>query len=204
MPRLACPEEAHGTLHVVQRGRARSACFSRAPDRTAYLRALRECAECEQCAVHAYALMGNHVHLLFTSARAEGAARLMPAVAAYYARHLATAYGHEDSVWEEAYDASPVHARAHLLACMRYIEENPVRAGLALHPGAYPWSSYRANALGEDDALVTPHAHYCSLGRSPDARRAAYAALFARTGERITPVSRRPSGPLSPRARSRS
>ena len=79
-----------------------------------------------------------------------------------------------------------------------------MRAGLALHPGAYPWSSYRANALGEDDALVTPHAHYCSLGRSPDARRAAYAALFARTGERITPVSRRPSGPLSPRARSRS
>ena len=122
MPRLACPEEAHGTLHVVQRGRARSACFSCAVDRTEYLGALCECAECEQCAVHAYALMGNHVHLLFTSARAEGAARLMPAVAAYYARHLATAYGHEDSVWEEAYDASPVHARAHLLACMRYIE----------------------------------------------------------------------------------
>jgi putative transposase len=107
-------------------------------------------------------------------------------------------------LWEEPYDASPVHARRHLLACMRYIEENPVRAGLVAHPGAYPWSSYRANALGEDDALVTPHAHYCSLARSPDARRAAYAALFARAGEGIIPVSRRPSGPLSPRARSRS
>jgi putative transposase len=63
---------------------------------------------------------------------------------------------------------------------MRYIEENPVRAGLAANPGAYPWSSYRANALGEDDALVTPHPHYCSLGRSADARRAAYTASFAR------------------------
>jgi REP-associated tyrosine transposase len=204
MPRLACPEEAHGTLHVVQRGRARAACFSRAVDRTEYLRALRECAESAQCAVHAYALMGNHVHLLLTSAREGGAAHLMPAIASGYARHLAAAYGQEDPVWEEGYDASPVRARRHLLACMRYIEENPVRAGLAAHPGAYPWSSYRANALGEDDALVTPHAHYCSLGRSADARRAAYAALFARTGERITPVSRRPSGPLSPRARSRS
>ena len=204
MPRLACPEEAHGTLHVVQRARDRRACFSCARDCAAYLEALRDCAVRAQCAVHAYALMGNHVHLLFTSARADGAARLMPAIASGYARHLAAAYGQEDSVWEEAYDATPVYMRAQLLFCMRYIEENPVRAGLAAHPGAYPWSSYRANALGEDDALVTPHAHYCSLARSPDARRAAYAALFARAGEGITPVSRRRSGPLSPRARSRS
>jgi putative transposase len=137
--------------------------------------------------------MGNHVHLLFTSVREAGAARLMPAIAAGYARHLATAYGHEERVWEEAYDASPVHARRHLLACMRYIEENPVRAGLAAHPGAYAWSSYRANALGEDDDLVTPHPHYCSLGRSPDARRAAYAASFARFN--------RASGPPASRSR---
>jgi putative transposase len=204
MPRLACPEEPHGTLHVVQRGRERAACFSCARDRAAYLEALRESAARAQCAVHAYALMGNHVHLLFTAVLAAGAARLMPAIASGYARHLAAAYGQEDSVWEEPYDASPVHRQRHLLACMRYIGENPMRAGLALHPGAYPWSSYRANALGEDDALVTPHAHYCSLGRSADARRAAYAALFARTGERITPVSRQPFGSLSPRARSRS
>jgi putative transposase len=204
MPRLACPEEAHSTLHVVQRARERRVCFSCARDCAAYLEALRECAARVECAVHAYALMGNHVHLLFTPARAEGAARLMPAIASGYARHLAAAYGHADPVWEEAYDASPVQARRHLLACMRYIEENPVRAGLAARPGAYPWSSYRANALGEDDALVTPHAHYCSLAHSPDARRAAYAALFARAGEGITPVSRRPSGSLSPRARSRS
>ena len=204
MPRLACPEEPRVTLHVVQRGRERRACFSRARDRAVYLQVLRSCSGCEQCAVHAYALMGNHVHLLFTSAREDGAARLMPAIASDYARHLAATYGHADSVWEDAYDATPVHARRHLFATMRYIEENPVRAGLAAHPGAYPWSSYRANALGENDALVTPHAHYCSLARSPDARRAAYAALFARAGDGITPVSRRPSLSLSPRARSRS
>jgi putative transposase len=65
---------------------------------------------------------------------------------------------------------------------MRYIEENPVRAGLAPSPEAWRWSSYRCNALGEDDALVTPHPHYCSLGRSPDSRRAAYAALFVKKG----------------------
>ena len=186
MPRLACPEEPRGTLHVVQRARERRACFSCARDRTAYLRVLRECAVRAECAVHAYALMGNHVHLLFTAMRAAGAARLMPALATSYAKHLVAAYGHEEALWEEPYDASPVHARAYLLACMRYIEENPVTAGLVAHPGAYPWSSYRANALGEDDALLTPHPHYYALGRSPDERRAAYAALFARAPQTRT------------------
>lgn len=199
MPRLACPEEAHATLHVVQRARERRACFSCTRDRVAYLDALRECAERERCAVHAYALMGNHVHLLLTSVLVNGAARLMPAIAAGYACHLRSAYGDDEALWEEAYDATPVRARRHLFATMRYIEENPVRAGLAAHPGEYRWSSYRANALGENGALLTPHPLYCSLGRSPEERRAAYAALFV-----LTPVSRRPSLSLSPRARSRS
>jgi putative transposase len=130
--------------------------------------------------------MGNHVHLLLTSVRAAGPARLMPADAARYARYVPDGYGQEDGLWEELYDATPVNARRQLLACMRYIEENPVRAGLVHPPGAYHWSGYRANVLGEGDALVTPHPHYFSLGRSPEQRRAAYAALFAS----FTPASR--------------
>jgi len=201
MPRLACPEEAHGTLHVVQRGRDRAACFSCAGDRLAYLALLRGCAAEAECAVHAWALMGNHVHLLFTSVRARGAARLVPVLVARYARHLASAYGHVDAVWEEPYDATPVHTRAQLLFCMRYIEENPVHAGLAPSPPAWRWSSYRANALGEDDALVAPHPHYCSLGRSPAERRAAYAALFDRPA--INRRARRFASPRPPSARCR-
>ena len=178
MPRLACPELARVTLHVVQRGRSRSPCFGCAGDRLAYLDTLRECAQRERCAVHAYVLMGNHVHLLVTSVHANGAARLMPGLAAGYSRHLRSAYGHDEALWEEPYDATPVHARRHLFATMRYIEENPVRAGLASHPAAYRWSSYAANALGKEDLLVTPHVHYYSLGRTPVVRRVAYAASF--------------------------
>lgn len=178
MPRLACPEEPRVTLHVVQRGRSRSPCFSCAGDRIAYLGVLCACSQCEHCAIHAYVLMGNHVHLLFTPLRANGAARLMPALAAGFSRYLLSAHGHEESPWEEPYDATPVHARRHLFTTMRYIEENPVRAGLATHPASYRWSSYYANALGGDDPLVTPHVHYYTLGRTPAARRAAYAASF--------------------------
>jgi len=177
MPRLACPEEAHATLHVVQRGRERYACFSCARDRAAYLDALRACSAQQTCAIHAYALMGNHVHLLLTSGRPAGPSRLVPAIVSAYARYLSDEYGHEGAVWEETYDATPVHTRRQLVACMRYIEGNPVRAGLARSPDAWRWSSYRANALGEHDALITPHSHYCSLGRSPEERRSAYATL---------------------------
>jgi len=186
MPRLACPEQARIPLHLVQRGRARAACFSCAGDRLAYLESLRECVLEAECSVHAWALMGNHVHLLITSVRARGAARLVSKLVARYARHLASAYGHIDAVWEERYDATPVYTRTQLLACMRYIEENPVRAGLAPSAGAWRWSSYRANALGEEDALVTPHPHYYSLGRSPELRRAAYTALFVAATPRVS------------------
>jgi putative transposase len=197
MPRLACPEEPGVTLHVVQRGFGRAACFSGERDRVAYLEGLRECALRCACAVHAYVLMGNHVHLLVTPARANGVTRLMRSIAERYGRHLAEAYGHEGALWEEPFDGSPVHARRYLLACMHYIEENPVRAGLAAHAGAYRWSSYRANALGEEDGLVTPHPLYFALGRTRAERGAAYRALSI-------PPLRRPASPPGSSARSRS
>ncbi len=195
--RLACPEEPRVPLHVVQR--ALAACFSGARDRLAYLEGLRECAARCACAVHAYALMGNHVHLLVTPARDGGATRLMRATAECYARHLAGAHGYDGALWEERFDGTPVHARRYLLACMRYIEANPVSAGLVRDAGAYRWSSFHANALGADDALVTPHPFYYALGRSRGERCAAYLALFARAPAR--PSLRSPRRPL-PRASS--
>src|SRR6266705_917548 len=143
MSRLACPEQPGVALHVVQRGLGRAACYSGERDRIAYLDALRGGAERCACAVHAYVLMGNHVHLLVTPAREGGATRLMRSIAESYGRYLAEAYGHEGALWEEPFDGSPVHARRYLLACMRYIEENPVRAGLAALSGARPESAPR-------------------------------------------------------------
>jgi putative transposase len=180
MSRLACPEQRGVALHLIQRGRGRAACFFRERDGRAYLHWLRAFAARCECAVHAYVLMSNHVHLLVTPARKEGASQLMRAVATRYARHLAEERGRAGALWEEPFDASPVYAPRYLLSCMRYIEENPVRAGLAGDPDAYRWSSFGANAWGRDDPVVTPHALYCALGRSPEARRARYRAMFWR------------------------
>ncbi len=177
MPRLACPEPPGVALHLVQRGRGRAPCFSGPADRVAYLEALRDSARRCRCAVHAYVLMANHVHLLVTPGDERGASRLIEATAAAYARHLAEAYGHEAAVWDERHDGTPVRARRYLLACMGYIELNPVRAGIVARPGAYRWSSWRANAEGAADLLVTPHPAYFELGRSRPERCLAYRTI---------------------------
>lgn len=176
MPRPHYPQPAGVALHIIQR--ARAACFPGERDRLAYLHWLRGYAERFECAVHAYALMGNHVHVLLTPGRAGAAADLFKALNSRYARHLTGTHEFTTTPWENGFDASPIHARQYLLACMRYIESNPVRAQLVTRPGAYGWSSYRANALGREDALVTPHPLYYALGRTSAARQAAYRALF--------------------------
>jgi REP-associated tyrosine transposase len=178
MPRLSCPEAPGVALHVVHRGLGRAPCFSGTADRLAYLDALREAAAAAACALHAYALMANHVHLLVTPARRDGVALLVRSVAGAYAHHLAETYGHESPVWEARHDGTPVHPRRYLLGCMGYIELNPVRAGIVADPRAYRWSSYRANAEGAEDALVTPHPAYFALGRSRAERCAAYRAML--------------------------
>ena len=176
-------------LHVIQRGYCRVACFLCERDRAAYLHWLGAYAGRLGCAVHAYVLMGNHVHLLLTPSRPEGASRLMHALGERYTRYIGEAHERSGPLLEKSFKALSLRSRRHLLDCMRYIESNPVRAGLVAAPGDYRWSSFRANALGRDDPLVTPHSSYYALGRSAASRQAAYLALFR--GELSAPEPRR-------------
>lgn len=172
------PEIPGHPLHVIQRGRLRAACFFGEGDCVAYLNWLGRYAARFGCSVHAYVLMGNHVHLLLTPSRAGGVASLMRSLGERYARYIDETHHRDGALWEERFEAVPVHVGRYVLSCMRYIELNPVRARVVARPGQYRWSSFRANALGQDDALLTPHSFYCALGRSIESRRAAYRALF--------------------------
>ncbi len=155
--------------HVVQRTRGQAACFSRASDHLRFLDLLCTFAPHYDCAVHAYVLMANHVHLLLTPSEPNGGCELARAVC------------EPTSIWDENREVRLIHARRYLLACMRYIELNPVRAQIVAQAADYRWSSFRANALGYVDPIVTPHPLYYALGRSPETRRAAY-ARFVRRG----------------------
>jgi len=165
-------------LHVIQRGYRRAACFTCELDRVAYLHWLGAYAERVGCALHAYVLMGNHVHLLVTPSRPGGVSRLMRLLGERYTRYIGEVHERSGPLLEERFKALALRSRQHLLDCMRYIELNPVRARLVAAPDEYRWSSFRSNALGHENALVTPHSCYYALGRSAALRQAAYRDLF--------------------------
>lgn len=95
--------------------------------------------------------MTNHAHLLMTPTCAVDISRVMQSLGRRYVQYVNKTYRRSGTLWESRYKASLVDAENYLLACYRYIELNPVRANMVVHPGDYPWSSYRAHAYGEQD-----------------------------------------------------
>jgi len=178
MPRRARIVAAGYPMHVILRGIDRAAVFFDDEDRRFFLKALGAAAAENSVDVHAYVLMTNHVHLLMTAAQDDGIAAVMKRLGQRYVQHINRTHQRTGGLFEGRFRSSLIEADAYLLACQRYIELNPVRASMVRAPGQYPWSSYRANALGGRDPVVTPHALYRALGGSDEARHAAYRSLF--------------------------
>lgn len=168
-------------LHVIQRGNNRTACFLSDQDRGFYLLHLHRLLRPSDCALHAYCLMPNHVHLLLTAERANSCARLMKQIGQLHTQYVNRAYQRSGTLWEGRFRSCLVQTEDYLLACYRYIELNPVRAGLCSRPGDYRWSSFMANAEGAYDGLVTPHDEYLRLGNSKEERLRAYLDLVLST-----------------------
>ena len=163
--------------HVVQRGNDRQPCFFEESDYLRYLQELKELALHRHCAVHAYVLMTNHVHLLLTPTGSGQVAALMQALGRRYVRYINDRHHRTGTLWEGRYKACPVDRESYLLHCYRYIELNPVRACMVEDPNGYRWSSYGANAHGWHDSLVTPHPNFLSLGSDAESRQHAYREL---------------------------
>jgi len=157
-------------LHVVQRGHDRAAVFVGDSDRRRYLDWLVEAAREHGVAVHAYVLMPNHVHLLASPATAEAMPRMMQTLGRRYVGWFNHVHRRTGTLWEGRYKATLVDTDAYFLACMRYVELNPVRAHLVVAASEFRWSSHRANAFGVPDALITRHALYVGLAAEPQRR----------------------------------
>lgn len=173
-------------LHIVQRGHNRDAGFFCDDDYSVYLTWLADGLRDTGCKLHAYVLMINHVHLLLTPpVQVESVPRLLIMLARRYVQYINKAYRRTGSLWDSRYKSSSIQSEAYLLTCQRYIELNPVRAGMVDDPAHYRWSSYRSHALGADDPvtalsqpLLAPHPLYRGLGPDAESRQAAYRALF--------------------------
>ncbi|HQS22426.1 MULTISPECIES: transposase [unclassified Acidovorax] len=174
LPRLTLPGYPH---HIIQRGNNRQMIFADTQDFATMMALLAENAHKFAVAVHAYVLMDNHFHLLATPATAEALPLMMQAVGRSYVRYFNQRHARSGTLWEGRYRSTLIETERYLLACMVYIDLNPVRAGMVAQPGAWQWSSH-AHYLGQRiDKLVTPHALYWALGNTPFAREAAYAGL---------------------------
>jgi putative transposase len=177
MARLARNPVSGYTYHVIQRGNNRQPIFSSAFDKAEMHALLVEAAsECD-VAVHSYALMDNHFHLLLTPSTEEGLPLMMQQVGRTHVRRFNDRHRRSGTLFEGRFRSSLVQTQRYLLACMVYIDLNPVRAQMVESPQDFRWSSYAYYAGLRRDALITPHAEYFNLGNTPFAREHAYGQL---------------------------
>lgn len=173
LARLVVPHQPH---HIIQRGHDGSSVFRDEQDFRSFLAWLRESARQFRVAVHAYVLMPDHLHLLATPQDETGLARMMQWVGRQYVPYFNARHGREGTLWQGRYRAVVLEPGRYLLACSRYVELHPVRAGLALNPAEYPWSSCAHHLGMRVDPVITDHVDYWGLGNTPFDREAAYRA----------------------------
>ncbi len=176
LPRFVLPGQPQ---HIIVRGNNREPIFYDDADYQFYLDKLQQACDKHQCDLHSYVLMTNHVHLLLTPHTEQAIGKTLQMVGRYYVQYFNYTYNRSGTLWEGRYKATLIDSDSYLLICHRYIELNPVRTeGMADHPAEYPWSSYRCNALGENNPLVRPHQHYLELGSTGTERLENYRSLF--------------------------
>lgn len=178
LPRYFVPGQPQ---HIIQRGNNRQAIFAAETDYRFFRDALVEAASKHGLAIHAYVWMTNHVHLLATPGFDDSIGKVFQSAGRRYVQYFNYTYKRSGTLWEGRYRATVVDSERYLLTLMRYIELNPVRAGMVAVPEDYPWSSYRRNALGEaglDLDWLSSHEEYSRLDLDDADRQKAYRALF--------------------------
>ncbi len=172
--RLALPGY---TYHVIQRGNNRQSIFAFDADRRELLTLLQESSREHRVAIHSYVLMDNHIHLLLTPTTESGLSLVMQYVGRSYVQRFNKRQGRSGTLFEGRFRSALVQTERYLLACMVYIDLNPVRAGIANQPQDHAWSSFAHYSGGLTDPLITPHPHFFNLGNTPFAREKAYVEL---------------------------
>ena len=178
LPRYVIPGQPQ---HIIQRGNNRQVIFRSEGDYQFFRDCLVEAAGRFGLAIHAYVWMTNHIHLLATPTYEDSISKTFQSAGRKYVQYFNFTYKRSGTLWEGRYRATVVDTENYLLKLMRYIDMNPVRAGIVAHPREYAWSSHRRYAYGDMDAnhnWLIPHDEYLKLDRQEAARREAYRALF--------------------------
>ena len=154
MPRIARIVGAGYPHHIIQRGNNRENVFLDLKDYEKYLSFLAKYSEEKDAAILAYCLMPNHVHLLIIPSAEKTLAKMMQGVTLCYTQHMNRKNGRTGRLWECRYHSTVVDEDSYLWTVSKYIENNPVRAGIVKRPEDYPYSSARAHILGRKDPIL--------------------------------------------------
>ena len=174
LPRLTVTGYPH---HVILRGNDRQDIFRNTADYQRMLDLFEQHSREQGVEIHAYVLMTNHLHLLLTPLQDQSLSKMMQAVGRSYVQIFNKVHGRTGTLWEGRYRSTLIQTERYLLACMAYIDLNPVRATMVAQSEDYVWSSYGHYAGRRHDRLITPHALYWGLGNTPFAREVAYAEM---------------------------
>jgi putative transposase len=177
MGRGARTFQPHVSLHIIRRGNNRGTIFENDTDYEYFLALLEFTAARRGVDVHVYGLMTNHYHLMVTPCTPSALPEMMRDLGREYVLDYNRKYDRIGTLWSGRYRALPITDERYWLTCLRYIEQNPVRAKMVAHPGDYKWSSFRAHALGEPVPWLAPHPLYLALGSTAGERQATYRAL---------------------------
>ena len=164
-------------VHVIQRGNNRGPTFADDHDRMIFLKLLRTSAADRGTRVHGFSLMDNHYHLVVTPDHESALPRTVKHFGGQYVQYYNKKHGRTGTLWDGRYSDFIVADERYFFTCLRYVEHNPVKAGMVVEPEAYRWSSYRFHAFGEPSSWLVPHPLYLALGKMPKERQAAYRAL---------------------------
>jgi putative transposase len=180
------------TQHVIQRGNNRGDIFRCVSDYEVFLQALREATLLHPIKIHTYALLTNHIHLMVTPESAEALSAAMQSLGRRYVRFFNDRYGRTGTLFEGRFRSFEIDSEDYWFSCARYVEWNPVRAGLASMPEAYRWSSYSTHAFGNENPVISPHWLYLRLGDTPEERQSSWRGLcgVGLTDDQLTEIRR--------------
>jgi putative transposase len=163
-------------MHLMVRRNNREILFYSDADRRVYLDWLREGAKQFGSAVHAYALMPNHAHLFITPQHADSLAKTMQSLGRRYAQYFNQQHQRSGTIWEGRYRSSLIDPD-YVLRCQRYIELNPVRAGLETSPQDSTWTSFSSHIGDNAEPWLVDHQQFWHLGNTPFERQMAWASF---------------------------
>ena len=166
MPSLARRHQLSGSLiyHVYNRSNRKIPIFSTAQDFRVFLKYIGQYARKFDTKIYHWAILNNHYHLLMEIADPERMSSLMAGIAVCYTRYYHKSRRTAGYLWQGRFKSQPIEKERYMLACGRYIERNPVRAGLVMHAEGYPYSSARFFIQGHHDGLTEEDPLYEQFG----------------------------------------